>query len=824
MTLLDNPANFRYRFRREKPMKRPLLPVVLLYAGGILLARFVPIPLALNLGIALGLAAVALAWTRARPYLLYPLVFLAGCADFMVHTAILSPDDLRRVLGNRTELLSARGTLCQTPSLRHYELGGEKDSRRSLAQVDVTALRLDHQDWRPASGRMVVTAPGELTNFFAGQRVELTGVAARPKAALAPGMFDYRAFLSEQGIYYQLQTESQADWQVISSPASAPLADRFQAWGRRALALGLPCEDEALRLEWALTLGWKTALTEEVARPFVEAATYHIFAVDGLRMGIVFGILFTLCRTLRLPRAISGLLLLPAIWFYVALTGWPASAIRATVMLTVIIVGWVLKRPSDLLNSLFAAALILLTWEPRELFQAGFQLSFLVVLCIVLIMPRLRDLGGHLTAPDPFVPEELWPRWRRLLRRPMRFVEDLTLSSLGAWLGSLPLVAYYFHLVTPVSTPANILAVPLCGLVLVSNLASLLLAAWFPAAAELFNHAGWFLMQLIRVVSQWFAHWPVAYFYLPEPDLGTIVLYYAVLLAALTGWLFQGQLRQWKIAVLSTLLLAWSWRCWQEASTTCLTILTFNGGSAIFSDEPGSKNDLLIDCGTTNNVAYVIEPFLRSQGVNSLACLALSAGESHQVGGARMVVDEFSAKRICASPAHFRSPVYRQILAELAREPGKVRTMSRGNQIGRWQVLHPDAADHFSQADDSALVLWGDFGGMRILLLSDLGRGGQEALAGRAHGLRADIVVTGMPTSGEPLCDALLEAVQPQVIVVADSDLPVNRRAGPKLCERLAQRNSRIIYTRAEGSVTVEVDKSKRELRTMSGTVINLKR
>jgi len=52
-----------------------------------------------------------------------------------------------------------------------------------------------------------------------------------------------------------------------------PLADRFRDWARRALALGMPVEDESLRLEWALTLGWKTALTEEVSEPFVQAAT-----------------------------------------------------------------------------------------------------------------------------------------------------------------------------------------------------------------------------------------------------------------------------------------------------------------------------------------------------------------------------------------------------------------------------------------------------------------------------------------------------------------------------------------------------------------------
>ena len=312
--------------------------------------------------------------------------------------------------------------LRETPTQRVYERG-QQESWRTMARIDVTALRLNRQSWQPAAGRMAVTTQGILsTNFFAGQEVEITGVAGRPKIAAAEGTFDYRAYLNEQGIYYQLQAASEQDWRVVSSPSKPPLADRFREWARQALALGLPVEDESLRLEWALTLGWKTALTEEVSEPFVQAATYHIFAVDGLRMAIIFGIFFCLFRALRLPRAVCGLVLIPLIWFYAALTGWPASAIRATVMLTVVIIGWVLRRPSDLVNSLFAAALIILLWEPRQLFQAGFQLSFFVVLCIILTLPALRELGRRLTAPDPLLPEELRPRWQQALRVPARYL------------------------------------------------------------------------------------------------------------------------------------------------------------------------------------------------------------------------------------------------------------------------------------------------------------------------------------------------------------------------------------------------------------------
>jgi predicted membrane metal-binding protein len=133
-----------------------------------------------------------------------------------------------------------------------------------------------------------------------------------------------------------------------------------------------------------------------------------------------------------------------------------------------------------------------------------------VVLGIIVLLPPLRRWVQARVAPDPLLPEELLPRWRRWGRAPARYAGDLLLTSFAAWVGSVPLVAWYFHVVTPVSTPANLVAVPLCGLVLVSDLAGLLTMPWFAAAAELFNHAGWFLMECIRVSSHWFPRWPGA--------------------------------------------------------------------------------------------------------------------------------------------------------------------------------------------------------------------------------------------------------------------------------------------------------------------------
>jgi competence protein ComEC len=392
------------------------------------------------------------------------LIVLLGWTNHTRRIAILSPYDLRSILGGQPALVTLQGKLCATPSHRlHLDLKHHTNYWTSTAEIEVSQVRPYDGEWEPAFGRIETITHDYLPDtFFAGQTVELDGDLKTPSGPVAEGLFDYRSYLRQRGVYYEMGLKNIALWKIIDSPASPPLADRFCLWARDALARGLPVEDESLQLERALTLGWKAALTDEIAEPFIRAATYHIFAVDGLRIAIISAILMGLFRAVGVPRAWCGLAVAPLIFFYAAMTGWPASAVRAIVMIMVIFVGWALKRPSDLINSLFAAAIVILWWEPRQLYQAGFQLSFFVVLCIILILPFFENIGDWLLRPDPLLPESLRPRWQRWLHPPARWLIDLLLTSTAAWLGSIPLVALYFHLVTPLSGPANVIAVPLC--------------------------------------------------------------------------------------------------------------------------------------------------------------------------------------------------------------------------------------------------------------------------------------------------------------------------------------------------------------------------
>ena len=126
-----------------------------------------------TLGIVLILALVL---EKFRPVLICLLLALAGWTNLAVHTSVISPDDLRNVIGNEPQIAAVRGTLIQTPQLKIFERGGGQ-TEHSLTQVRVAEIRRG-ENWRVALGRIIVATPGELPpDFFAGQSVEISGVA-----------------------------------------------------------------------------------------------------------------------------------------------------------------------------------------------------------------------------------------------------------------------------------------------------------------------------------------------------------------------------------------------------------------------------------------------------------------------------------------------------------------------------------------------------------------------------------------------------------------------------------------------------------------------
>ena len=214
----------------------------------------------------------------------------------------------------------------------------------------------------------------------------------------------------------------------------------------------------------------------------------------------------------------------------------------------------------------------------------------------------------------------------------------------------------------------------------------------------------------------------------------------------------------------------------------------------------------MIDCGSDTPARFSTSPFLAAKGVNRINHLALTHGDIQHVEGLALLRSTFGIGTGWVGPTSFRSRAYREAAALLESGHDR-RSAQRGNAIGPWTVLHPAPGDRFTQADDAALVVRGDFGGLRVLLLSDLGQDGQEQLLARTDNLNADVVVIGFPRRGEPLVGPLLEAISPRIVVIGEVPEPMSEQRIRKVRERLESQGMTVMDTRETGAVTISVQK-----------------
>ena len=811
-------------------MPRPLVPIALIYAGGILVGEWLPGVVPGLLGGSALTMVVAFFPGPGRRWFLVLSLFLLGWTNHSVQQAALSPFDLRHRTSSQPELVSLRGNLLDTPEVRLAEdpSGDTPAAARSQAIVRVVALGR-RGDWQPAVGEVLVTVPGTLRDdFYAGRAIEVFGVLQVPPGAAAPGLFDYRRHLAHEGVHFMVKSRDAADWRLLDEvrPPPRPLADRFLSWASRTLAYDLPGRpipgrqelvDEPFDLLRAMTLGWKTPLTDPVSEPFMRTGTMHVFAISGLHIALMVGILVNLLRAVRLPREFCGLVIIPLIWFYTAATGWQPSALRSTVMMTIVLAGWTLYRPLDLVNSLAGAAWVLLLWKPAQLFQAGFQLSFAVVLSLALLVPPMEAWRKAWLQPDPLAPKAPPALWRRGWDAAIHWVTQSLVTSLAAWLGSVALVAQYFHLLTPISLLANLIVVPLGGLALMASLGALCCGSWLPWLTALFNHSAWFWMKTMIAITEQAAAVPGAWWHVRAFTFLELVLLHGGLVFALTARKL-GRAGRWVGAGgLSALLLGWIVGLVWPETTTRMTVLPAGSGAALVWDAPGRQGDLLMDAGSARTAEFVVKPFLQAHGVNALPWVVLSHGDQRHVGGFEVLGRAFRIERVVVPAVRFRSRVYRDVVAGLEARSGQAQPVERGDRCGEWRVVHPAAGDRFPQADDQALVLAGEFHGVRVIALSDLGRLGQRALFEREPDLRADLVLGGMPAQAEPLSDALLQRLQPRVVVLSSGEFPASERPSLALTRRLARSGAEVFSTLEDGAVRVTMGPAGWEVEAMNG-------
>lgn len=731
----------------------PFLGLLLAALGGILAAGAAPF----SSGVFLVVAVVFLV-TAFLPIRGPWMHFAVGAAFACVHlwqTRESPSQRLAQIVQDGQFLAVAEGVVVSDPAA--YGASRERFTLR-VERLEVQGREIQ------AAFRVAVFVPPPAP--AQGDRIRVTGSLGRIQPPRNPGEFDARAWMARDGITCGLDVAASADL-VITRKASAysiyAVANRSRQWMEKTLRLGISGDPVVCDFIAGMVLGVTSTIPDSLQQEFRNTGTFHLFSVSGLHVGMIALILWQALKIAGVSRRWAVFLIIPALFFYALLTGWKPSSLRSAVMSAIFLIGMTSSRQPVPINSLCAAAFLILVQWTNEIFNPGFQLSFLVVAAILLLALPLHDLIRRHCHPDAFVPRQLWTRGQKWTSEAVEQFGGLASVSLAAWMGSFPLTLYYFHLVSFSALPANLVIVPLAFVIMVTAVLALIGGVFWGTLAAIFNNANWVFSKLLLGIVHLMSGLPWSYLYVATP----------------------------------------------APAPVSVTVFDFGAGGGAGIESGGKV--WLLDCGSKWHLDGVLMPWLHSRGKPTPDGLLLTHGDARHIGAAGEMIRRDRPGIIVDSVLEDRSSQRGRLHKQLA-ELGIPKSLHRAGDTIRisplvvLKILYPPSGIVRDVADDKTLVVRMDTGRSRILFLSDAGPPTTEWLMKNAAGdLTADVLVTGMHRSGLPLDTAFVDAVRPAVIVSTASHFPENEPLDENWISLIERRGIRIFRQDLSGAVEIKI-------------------
>lgn len=736
-------------------LPRHLLLTFCGFALGLCLGRWTDFSFGvLLLALSAACFAGALLWLGKKSlfFSLLPLVLLAGLFYYDLRDAKPLPS---LTAGTRYEI---------TGMVASFPNRAEKSS--------VFLLHTSAIDGAEEAMTLRVVAPADAGLSY-GAVVRLEGEALAASQVQNPGQFDYDRYFREQGIAGTVSVLYGGSLEATGENAGNPLLRAAYFWrGKFVTALSYLPERQAA-LVGGIFLGDKSGLSAADMNILSQSGVMHAFSVSGLHVGYIILLFSAIFRGLGLRRWRQFFLLLPVLFLYMAMTGFLAPVVRATVMALMLLAAKTLGREQDGYTALAFAAFLLLLVDPRQLFMVSFQLSFLAMFSLLYFSPFFR----------------------RLLKGNFPLKEELVLL-LAAQTGLLPLVAYYFYTVSIVSFFVNSIACFFVGLIVILSVFALPLV-FFPGLAALFLYGAGLLSDVTWQLVQASVQLPWAYRYVGEVSVWQLCLCYGLLLAlpllcALPGsnagagqmprvrlraagrWTRVGRWfcrREWAAALVMTAVLVFTLLPWSQGGGLRVTFLSVGEGTAIHIATPEGKNILLDAGGGDPETAanYILLPYLKSKGVTRIDMFISSHAHDDHLGGIYVLLENLEIGEIALAAAGAGD--YEPLLAAAADRRIPVRQLTAGDALAldektRLEILYPTDAAAGTE-NELCLASRLTYGETAFLFTADLEQDGIKALLGTGQDLDADVME--LPHHGSPLSydPQLYRAASPAAAVIS---------------------------------------------------------
>jgi len=658
-------------------------------------------------------------------------------------------------------------------------------------------IKMD-SNWTATRGRVLISGDS-LSEIRVGDKLLLRGYLRLPDASRNPGAFDYRAYLQAQDITAVFYAGKQAplwresshgwlNWRQFIASTKHWIETRLASFSR----------DQRLALLKGLLIGERDEISKEVSEAFARTGLVHILAVSGSNVGFIALIIVTALHLLRLSRRWHPLFLLAGIFFYMILTGAQPPVVRATIMAAVIILGEWLEREADLYNLLGVAALIILLWQPLQLFQLGFQLSFAAMLGIAYLY------------------EPLLAQFKKLFRldwRPLQLIAMLLAVSFAAQFATLPFSVQAFGRLPLAAIVGNLVVVPVSFIIILASTLACVFSLIKPVS-QLCGYVADLTTGGLIEFTRRLSHAPFAYVdSVDVPPL--LLLFYVIVIVTLVEWRRAPLARRFLLPAGIVVLNIFIWQQALAASPNLrATFFDVGQGDAALLEFPAGR--MLVDAGPLQENydagERVLIPFLRTHGIRRLDAVVITHPHADHLGGLPALLQEIAVKKIFVCGVETNSPLEQRCerLADSLRVP--ILALRAGERLPDFApaqvwALHPLRHESgFENINDASVVLKVIFGQHAFLFPGDAEFESENHLLQFAPVLNSDVLKVGHHGSSTSSLAPFLQAASPRWAVASVGRWNKFGHPDPRVLARYDSLGIPLLRTDQNGAVVFETD------------------
>jgi competence protein ComEC len=799
----------------------PLIPIFIVYTIGIFWGHFnIPFPpqgwILLLILLGFWILLLLIKRTRMGSWMAFSIFFLLGFFSIQLY---LHPQHPPFHISHFTgpDRISLEGIIDRPP-----------ECSRGRTQLFIRSQKVILSNHHiPADGFLLIFLKEEDSSLQVGDRLRCLCKLYPPHGFHNPGGFSYERHLAFEQVYTIGFLSEEKGLVKLGERFKNPFLLQVESW-RDHIRDFLEREAHPLSagIFKALVLGEQGDIPEEVKEHFIVTGIAHLLAISGDHLGIVALLSFSLLiwilkRSEFLLLTIdvkkwAAALTIPCLLLYTFIAGGGISVIRATIMVITFFLSILFNRERNLLHTLALAAFLILIFSPPSLFDASFQLSFIAVLSILYLVPRLLK---NLKWEEIFLLPKI--SWKKIILK--YFLLSFLVTGV-AILGTTPLVALHFNRFSPIGFFTNLFFIPWVGFIIVplSLIASLFSFFFSPLAILLIHINNWIALILLKVVA-FFASIPHASLFVSTPTVFEIILFYLLLFSVIH--LQKGKKIRY-LFVGICLVFVFDLTFWNLKDSfqkdLRLTFIDVGHGDSILIEFPRGKK-MLIDGGGLYEDRFdigknVIAPFLWKKKIRKIDTLVLTHPDPDHLKGLNFIASQFSIGQFWDNGFQTESEHYLQLRKTLNEK--KVKTQSLDEETPSQivngveiSVLNPPAPNKIQRQDrnlgnlnNSSLVVKLQFKNVSVLLTGDIGKEAEEQMLRKGFPVKADILKIPHHGSSSSSSPSFLDRVNPTYAILSVGERNIGKLPHPEVLRRYEQLGSRIFRTDKHGAITVVTD------------------